>query len=341
MKNKIFIIILYVINGLCVIGQINSQLSDFIPPYALPITRIKVKIIVEKTYLYKGPYKDYAEKYLSINDVIEKDNIIYNFKFISLSTHNEPDITTYNPYFQKANKKLINLFNLLKENGYIIIPNSEEINKYINIKTHLNNYDTPINKSLSVKRNIIKEKQIKEKKIKKDTLFITIPEEHELLKIKDIETKAEEAANFIIKIRKRLFKTITGQENTPQGEAMVHAINTLKDLEKQYLALFKGEKIITYDTLNFELVVDNNNLNKPINLFNFSTTALTFDHINYDNTGIISITIKDFLNSYSNMEVNIKNSKIKYRLPEKVLIEIKKGDTKIFQTETFVFISRK
>lgn len=329
------IISLIVLSNL--ILKVHSQkIIDFLPPYALPVSKIKIKLVEEKTVYYSGPYKDYAEKYLGIKDVIKTSETKYNYELINISIITKPDINTYKTEFQKADKKTLNLFKYLQESGYIILPKINELNSYYISGDKQNIDEYPINTSLSVKRNLIKEKQIKEKKEKRDTLIFSIPLENEVTKTKDLETKAEEAANFIIKIRKRLFKTVTGQENTPQGEAMLHAVNTLKNLEEEYLSLFTGKKLTYYDTLEFNFLIEKSILNKPITLFNFSENQ----GITYNKNDIsFEIKIYNNMNNFSQQEIKIKNKNIKYRIPEKVTIEIKKGNNKIFQEETFVFIS--
>lgn len=333
--SKKIIISLIAFNSL--IFNVQSQeIINFIPPYALPVTKIKINIVAVKTIYYPGPYKDYAEKYLGIKDVIKTYETKYNYELSSISIITEPDLNTLKTEFQKADKKTLNLFRYLQESGYIILPKINDLSNYYIFSEKQNTNEYPINTSLSVKRNVIKEKQIKEKKEKRDTLLVSIPIESEITRTKDLETKAEEAANFIIKIRKRLFKTVTGQENSPQGEAMLHAINTLKYLEEEYLSLFTGKKLTYYDTLEFNILVDKNILNKPIILFNFSEKqGIT----NNKNDIPFEIKIYNNVNNFSQQEIKIKNKNIKYRIPEKITIEIKKDNNKIFQEETFVFIS--
>jgi hypothetical protein len=55
--------------------------------------------------------------------------------------------------------------------------------------------------------------------------------------IKSLEEKAEEAAAFIYKLRKRRFKLLVGQEQpVPDGNALDISIRELDELEKEYLS---------------------------------------------------------------------------------------------------------
>ena len=104
----------------------------------------------------------------------------------------------------------------------------------------------PVFTDLSVKRNFIAEKDVEVSKVMPDSNFVTRPAGKTLLKEKTLEQKAEEAANFLIKIKKRRFKLVSGQyANMPGGEAISDALQELSKLEEEYLSLFIGKRTVT------------------------------------------------------------------------------------------------
>jgi hypothetical protein len=105
---------------------------------------------------------------------------------------------------------------------------------------------------LGIKRNFEAEKDIDVSLVMPDTEAEKKPTGRTVLKEKTTEQKAEEAANFIIKLKKRRFKLIAGQyEYMPQGEAMADALLELARIEEIYLSLFTGERIVTQYRRNY------------------------------------------------------------------------------------------
>ncbi len=103
----------------------------------------------------------------------------------------------------------------------------------------------------SVKRNFTGITDTTYKVIELDSVFQKIPVYNTVITSKDFEQKAEEAANYIIKIRKRRFKLQSAQfesEKPPKNVDVL--IKELDELEQQYLELFIGKEIAVTNTFN-------------------------------------------------------------------------------------------
>lgn len=183
---------------------------------------------------------------------------------------------------------------------------------------------------LSVKRNFEAEKDVEVSLVMPDTNYASRPANRNALKEKTLEQKAEEAADFLIKLKKRRFKLVAGQyDYMPEGEAMAEALNELSRLEEEYLSLFIGKKMVSEVIRHFRFVPDTDRENERQVIFRFS-----------DSQGILNTTetigipvvlevnsmqlIKD-LESYK-IPVKPAADIMPYRIPEEVSFRLMAGE---------------
>ncbi|MBQ1719167.1 MAG: DUF4831 family protein, partial [Bacteroidales bacterium] len=110
--------------------------------------------------------------------------------------------------------------------------------------TKASSITTPLFVDYGVKQNFTRNTDTTYKVVEVDSVFQKIPIYNKVIISKDEEMKAEEAANYIIKIRKRLFKVLTAQFETETPPSDIDIMVTeLKDMEKRYLELFVGKVV--------------------------------------------------------------------------------------------------
>jgi hypothetical protein len=211
--------------------------------YALPQTVVDIMVTAQATVIIPGPYYQYAEKYLGIVNAPAKPETSWKITQMSLQTHHEVD-----PDY------IYGVKNLHRVNDYpeiIRLLEDSLIISYANLKSDLIFYNTyPVASrdiyytDLSVKRNFEAEKDISVSLIMPDSEESAGAKRKPSLKEKSVEQKAEEAANFLIKIRKRRFKLVSGQyDYMPEGVAMTESLKELNRLEEEYLSLFIGKRM--------------------------------------------------------------------------------------------------
>jgi hypothetical protein len=212
--------------------------------YALPQTSIDIQVLAEEVTTIPGPYYKFAAKYLGIENVPEKTETNWQIRDMQLSSHVEADPDYIyivnglsNPDDHEGIKRLLS--------NCLILP-AEKFSF-----DHVNHYGYPVSSNgnlftdLGIKRNFEAEKDIDISLVMPETDNASKPAGRNVLKEKTVEQKAEEAANFIIKLKKRRFKLVAGQyDSMPQGEAMADALQELARLEENYLSLFTGKKIV-------------------------------------------------------------------------------------------------
>lgn len=355
MKQVVYLILIILLTSACASQKVvNSSFSvvnikndtSFTQNaliYALPRTVIKVNVEISKIESYRGPYCQYAKKYLGIDDdaVIFSDNVSYDISNIDIESYSEPDTNCF--FLVKSqNDEMANLLNL-SQNGLIL-----SINKDIDVKSEKQNtnfYDYNDDNDFffinqSVKKNIQSINKKSYKTIKTDSSLIRIPLSTKHIVVKSTELKAEEAANFIIKIRKRKFKLMSGMyEKFPDGEAVNCMIKELDKLEKDYLSLFIGKTIKTKKEYTFNYIPDESLTTNQNILFYFSSDKGILINKNYINRTvankqisgypiIIDVDNLNFTNKLKNKFDEMKSPKntFFYRIPDYATVRIINGN---------------
>ena len=129
-----FILIMFFLSGLCswnlLLSQINvmhidnnavTQAKEGIF-YALPRTNINIDVSIDRVENYKGPYGDYAMRYLGLKNVVESNSVEYRINYIRITTSAEPDPDQYYliNFSGKSDKNEVSNFLTLSESGLIV-----------------------------------------------------------------------------------------------------------------------------------------------------------------------------------------------------------------------------
>lgn len=211
--------------------------------YVLPRTLFMVSVVFEKETYIPGPYRLFTERYLGLEDFIAESGFNYRLLSVDIESFNEPDPDHY--YSVNLIKGDYNWEEYLRlsDYGFIFDPSVNFEKEKKEIKSGKKS-ELPYFTDLSVKRNLTEVTDTLYKTIIRDSSYLRVPVLRSHREAKTLEQKAEEAANFIIKIRKRRFKLLAGQyELFPEGDALAISVEELDKLEKEYLELFLGKRI--------------------------------------------------------------------------------------------------
>ncbi|MBN2814080.1 MAG: DUF4831 family protein [Bacteroidales bacterium] len=317
--------------GSITVSNVNDSgpSASFSYIYALPQTVVDVYIKAEETQIIPGPYHKFAEKYLGIQHAPSKPEKHYALREIVLEKHTEAD-----PDFIYSVKSIANPEN---NPGISRLLDSKMIlSSQFFSADHTSFYTLPVDPEaiqytdLSVKRNFEAEKDIEVSLTMPDTLYSTRPANRNVLKEKTIEQKAEEAANFLIKLKKRRFKLVAGQYDCmPEGEAMADALAELARIEKEYLALFIGRSVITSVERTFHYTPVSGNNSDRIVLFRFSERDGFLDA--KEAGGLPVILNIEAANKTAGLEKYIIPLKpsvntLPYRIPDQAILKITVGE---------------
>jgi len=317
-------------------SEIQIKKNSFI--YSLPRVTINISITVETEYFFPGPYQKFADKYLTIRNTVQDPYVISKISDVTLNSITEPDpaatflLTLKNKnfvlnYYSSAIIKSFGLSDV--DDKTYTFPTEMSIPKYFE--------DNILFTDMSVKRNFINITDTTYKVIQVDSIFQKIPVYNKVITSKEFEQKAEEAANFIIKLRKRKFKLMTGQfETEPPPTDVKMLIEELEELEKEYLSLFIGKTVKIENTFNFRFTPSGNVKEEKIVLFHLSDEYGIMDEENADTEPVYchiinsnnTSEIERFYNRQTELKNKDKNKGLFYRIPGYATVRILHDDIK-------------
>ncbi len=302
--------------------------------YALPKTTLRFTVEALRTDIVPGPYYEYAEKYLGMDDVPEEEYSDWQISNITIDSYNEIDPEQF--YIMEPEGKMALNMHKLIENGSIMPVNLRTKQEFSN---DFYGYNDPgkevVFTDLSVKKYIGEEKVTYYKRVQRDSLFAKVPVVKTQSVTKTFEDKAEEAANFIFMIREKRFELLTGMADFyPEGKSLEVAITELNSLESEYLALFIGKKFTSTYKATFEFSPEEKDLSQPQIIFRYSDERGVLPPNDLRGRPIIAELEK--LNHTKNLEflmadqinregTNYKD-KLFYRIPDQAFIQVVDGN---------------
>jgi len=313
--------------------------------YMLPRNIISIDIELTEIKTINGPYYKFAEKFLGIKNVPQSNSIEYFISNADLKVLSEPD--SNNLYFVIPScKKQIKSISLTNT-GIITSINSDNTEKYDNERANnlVNNYipfQSETFTELSQKDFIKIKIDTIWKQVKIDTNFIRIPVQKKTIDTLSFEGKAKEAAHHILRLRKRLFKLLTGAyEKVPIMNSVSDVIKELKNEEEEYLSLFIG-KTFTYK-LNYRYYYtpDNKDYGKKVDLCFYSSTK-GISNNNFTNNKPVVLEINNNgtlsrLDTTFNKFNKASNKKgFVYRIPEIVTASLIVGENILIEKQVSI-----
>jgi hypothetical protein len=261
-KSYLYLIMFFFLAGCAMQRQANvthiksmADLGKTHAVYALPLTVLEITIEATRKTVIPGPFHEYAEKYLGIQNVPDSESVEWTISDVRVDVYDEADPDYYYSVSNNAGT-LDKMLEYLEENRLIKSP-GHFYSIYSISELDTSHRDEILYRDLSVRRNLYTGYDTVYKRTFVDSAFVIMPVIKKILVKKTIEEKAEEAANYIIKIRKRRFKLVSGQyEQVPDGQAMDIAVAELDATENEYLSLFTGKAFTDRFTRTFRYVPD-------------------------------------------------------------------------------------
>lgn len=267
MKKLLFFLIVLPLLGSCsaektipsnvnvkpVAGVSNATSNALV--YCLPATKVRVDVTVEKTISKVGPFYRYSQKLLNVTDVVTEDKVEWKIRDVSISTYGVPD-DNKRYVINYSGSNVAPLLNVTPDGVLYGVNSSEKVNAE---RTLVNNDYTPLPDLADVNFNAVPmlEKQL----VKTSTAAM-----------------AEEAANFIYKVRKRRFKILASDYEVlpPDGQAYQISVKELNELEHSFMELFVGRQEHYTTTRSFYIEPDRLSVNSNV-LFRFSSVKGVVD----------------------------------------------------------------
>ncbi len=214
--------------------------------YALPRTILSIDVTVTKNKEIPGPFANYSESLLGITDIIRNQSVSYELTDITISSYAEPDPTQF--YFVKYDPQdHIDkpLYITLTESGLIKSVNmpfdKDRFLSDLEEKDEYGYFGTEATFNHFIDPNMVEKIDTILQMVVKDTIIV----ERQILESswvrKGPEARAQEVADFILKLRNQKMDLISGFQEIPYSkETIEYMYEEIKEIENNYLELFTG-----------------------------------------------------------------------------------------------------
>ncbi|MBQ9436160.1 MAG: DUF4831 family protein [Bacteroidales bacterium] len=214
--------------------------------YMLPKTAFKVDVTVTRVTEMKGYFSDYAEKLLGLKHVTTADKTRYELKNVALTSVSLPDsnyIYAVEPTAAQLKTGMMDKIRQKTSQPQVYAASYEA--NHLEIPEFFKNY--------SEAAYIAKEDSYVETKIV-NGVVVQVPVNQTKIVSKSLDKQAQEAADFIMKIRSDRYDLTAGtQEVAYPKETMEYMVQELNRLEKNYMDLFTG--LTVKDELHYTVFV--------------------------------------------------------------------------------------
>lgn len=311
-------------------GGIHPEKEGFV--YALPRNTVCVEITVDKTETFKGPFSDFAAKYLGLHNVDKADITRYAIRKAEIKILAEPDPDQI--YFIEIDKKSNAEISLsLSEDG--IISGFSQVVPSKNADKYANNISDNGTKPLFIdllKPTVLEKVDTIVRRISVDTTTIEERVVRRSVSEKSTEQMAKETADAIRKIDENISNLISGyQEVNYSKESLEFMIAELRKLQREYLSLFRGSRRTTTDSYKFYVTPRETADGALESLCKFSAekgvqpkNSPTGENINLTITpGLVNKSLRDF--TLQRTQVSKKKHGLYYRIPQQAKITLTTG----------------
>lgn len=313
MKNLIIIATLLL--GLPLVAQTKVvkknavKANNFGITYSLPKTSLIVEAEVTKVTCKAGPYYQYAEKYLAVQDAIAEDAVYYELGKVRLINRGVPDPD--NTYIVEFKPGTMAPYAYLTEDGLLCSINTE----YVPAE------EKAEKKAVAAKQGAAQNSVLSE----------------ELLMAGSTARQAEVAAKQIYRIRESRMDILTGEADNlpPDGEAMKLVIQQLEAQEQTLSHLFTGTTEKTTDLYEVS-IIPSDELDKEV-IFRFSKQLGIVDADDLGGAPVyMNLIATERAPQLEPKEAEKKEKSLKgiiYNVPGKAKVEITMGKRTLYKGE--------
>ncbi len=312
--------------------------------YVLPQTVLKIALVIQETKSVPGPFREYAEKYLGIKDVIKQNSSKWQIQDMEITPHQELD-----PQMVFQIHKLEGDFSsvgymALLEKGVIldgtdrVLEGIRSSDLGVSVKEDYIKF-----MDLGIDSNFEEKVSTMYKTIVTDTGFVEVPVNRTITEQKSVTVKAQEAADFILELRTRRFELLTGEyDGFPQGVAMEAALDKLDELEASYLSLFTGKTLLRTEKKSWFFVPESGSESSsyPLGIFSEQLGFVPEEMMEGSPLKIVlepTGKTRSLNTYYSGKSIGEETNMLYYRIPDVVEMSLMLGGTELARQRISIY----
>ncbi len=354
MKNAYILFLALIIVASCTATkevplQVNTQilplgdtvkLYDGSVLYSLPLTGFEFTVVAKKTIQTAGPYHNYADQFLGLEDVIRNNKIVWSLEEVKIKSFKELDPEQY--YVIESDGLIESNALALGNAGLIMDLNPDMYSGRNYLSRNLEASDDAISaiRDMGSDEYFNIEQDTTYKIVELDTAFVRIPYVLERKRQLSLEEQAESTAGILLELREGRHLILTGEANVfPQDKAAIDEINRL---ENEYISLFSGKSTSEIRTFKFFLIPEPGMQNRPEIIFRFSQEEGVLDATDLSGRPVVvEMLSAGKLNNVNIVErqtpVKKKYDRLFYRMPEVVDIRVTDGRSTLGNSRALVY----
>lgn len=306
--------------------------------YGLPRTVFTVRVKVERTVETPGPYAQYAQQLLGLDNAIMAENEFWEIAAVTVNSHIELDPSQL--YVMESNGGIKANALKLKEEGFILDLNPESTERaYLAPSDNESDVNRFVSYDLGSDRYYYTEVDTAYRQIAFNSTFVNVP--YISTQTRSVETSqlAQNAAENLFAIREGKMMILIGEANVfPQDASSIQELNKM---ERDYLELFIGKSFTETLYYTFNIIPEESMIGNETAIFNFSElsgveglsssrgTAVTIKMESEEKTATISnLTILDSKNEIEN---------VVYRVPDVTTVTISLDNEQLYNSRKLVY----
>jgi len=306
--------------------------------YKLSQTTFVIDVTVTKVEKVKGPYAEFAGKYLGLSNVISENSAVYGLTDIAVESLISPD-PSQNYFIEmdgSSKQQAGELQLVLSESGILLNTMGEEQNANGTqervFQPEADKVFPDVFKYFS-DLNLFEQVDTIIERVNLDTATIEKMVFRRTLVEKTTEQKAKDAADFIIKVKENRLNLISGYQEVNYDKETFTLMNSeLEKLETEYQKLFTGLTFTRTQQYHFTYTPDASKKSDTIALFRFSSLRGMLDTTNMNGEPAWLIInadggcqpISEFVNEKDSLKH--KSHGLYYRMPEFAALSLVIGD---------------
>jgi hypothetical protein len=230
----------------------DAHPADYTLVYTLPKTTLKVTVEATRVITRRGPYYQFAERYLGISGVPAQNSNRWRIDNVKMASYQEADPDQY--YVLRTNDRHVTNYFRLNAEGFILPVSQRQLPELEGfVYRREQETDEPLYTDLSIHPSVVEETRTVMRMVRQDTAFVNVPVLQRQTVTRSLDAKAAEAADLIFELRSNRFKLLSGDLDLfPDGRALEAIIDEFARLEREYLDLFTGKVFEEKHQFTFE-----------------------------------------------------------------------------------------
>ena len=315
-------------------GEFKPSTSGFF--YSLPRTVVEVNLEIKHEIFVPGPYSGYAAQFLGIEgvQVERKEDWSLASESVNSFTERDPEHLFYAGFSGGA--PMVPELLTLTKNGLIFSTDATFPSFMESPFNNTNLKDTVWYTDLSMDYYYSQKTDTLYKTVLRDSVFVKIPVYRKEEMHKSNEIKAKEAANTIIKIRKRRFKLLSGEYNfITEGAALEVTVRELSKLEQEYLSLFIGKHYT--ETHSYKNYVIPALKSEPQVIFRFSREHGILPAENKTGMPVTASLMRENTNVQPELNIAPAENSLYFRIPENAKFQLSFNNKSIAEKRIAIY----